>query len=592
VISVSLWLNRAVIPFPFTAIVGLERAKRSLIFHAIDPRLGGTLLLGHRGCAKTTLARAFAALLPEGAAFVEVPLGATEDRLLGSVDAQHLLDAGAWRGQRGLIEQAHGGVLYIDEINLLADALADFILDSAATGQYRMERDGLTRHAESRYILIGSMNPDEGELRPQLSDRFAHGVRIADDFSAAERIEIVRRRIAFDDDPQAFAETFADDEKALRSSIHAARERLARVAINDAQRRAIAEKARALQLEGVRAELAVVRTARCAAAFAERDVIHADDIEEAWSLCLGHRDAAQQDAPPPRAREPQVGAPENRGNGSGNVAQQQHQRSANSTAQFPRDAHAEPRRIEPMRPGDPDAHVLEWWTQQRRADEDLNARISDFKSSPHGRHIAWMSSLAAAAARGWKPRNGASENCGSGGWQVRYRNRTRKPHAWLFLDASHSTGAHEFLARARDAAAGLAQRFRAVRWHVLVLHGGRLEWTLRRAPGAHVQRALAGIRAACGKSHLSAALRVLRRAALRGGASPRDRIIFCSDGFVSGAAGEPTRRTVGRFQDALRAITRVKIPLLWLHPAPVRGMSQWLARVCGRLPVTRVRVAD
>src|SRR5215210_1666606 len=198
--------------FPFSAIVGLEQAKRSLIFHAIDPRLGGTLLLGHRGCAKTTLARAFAALLPGDAPFVEVPLGTTEDRLLGSVDAQHLLDEGKWRGRSGLIEQAHGGVLYIDEINLLADALADFILDSAATGQFRMERDGITRAVESRYILVGSMNPDEGDLRPQLTDRFAHGVRVSDDFSADERMEIVKRRIEFDDSPQSFVKMFADAE--------------------------------------------------------------------------------------------------------------------------------------------------------------------------------------------------------------------------------------------------------------------------------------------------------------------------------------------------------------------------------------------
>src|SRR5208337_3768805 len=133
------------ISFPFTAIVGMEDAKKSLIYHAIDPRIGGTLFLGHRGCAKSTLVRSF----------VEVPLGTTEDRLLGSVNAEALVEKRKWSGRIGLIEEANGGVLYIDEINLLPDHLADYILDSAASGRYRMERDGITRSVESRYILVG-----------------------------------------------------------------------------------------------------------------------------------------------------------------------------------------------------------------------------------------------------------------------------------------------------------------------------------------------------------------------------------------------------------------------------------------------------
>ena len=201
------------ISFPFTAIVGMEDPKKSLIYHAIDPRIGGTLLLGHRGCAKSTLVRSFAEVLRSISAtttpFVEVPLGTTEDRLLGSVNAEELVENRKWSGRIGLLEEAHGGVLYIDEINLLPDHLADHILDSAASGQYRMERDGFTRSVESRYILVGTMNPDEGDLRPQLSDRFAHGVLIRDDFNHAQRVEIVKRRIAFDDDPEKFVSDFA-----------------------------------------------------------------------------------------------------------------------------------------------------------------------------------------------------------------------------------------------------------------------------------------------------------------------------------------------------------------------------------------------
>src|SRR6516165_5649295 len=225
------------IQFPFAAIVGMEDARNSLIFHAIDPRIGGTLFLGHRGCAKSTLVRAFAEVLQLASnrqtPFVEVPLGTTEDRLLGSVDAQSLVERQVWSGRRGLIEEAHGGVLYIDEINLLPDHLADYILDSAAAGQYRLERDGIARSVESRYILVGTMNPDEGDLRPQLSDRFAHGVRIRDDFSHQQRIEIVKRRITFDDDPESFIAEFAPSMSALTNSIALARRRITEVSVSD-----------------------------------------------------------------------------------------------------------------------------------------------------------------------------------------------------------------------------------------------------------------------------------------------------------------------------------------------------------------------
>ena len=167
--------------------------------------------MGQRGCAKSTLARSFREILPsvsndQEATFVEVPLGTTEDRLLGSIDASRLLADGEWLMQTGLIEQANNGVLYIDEVNLLPDHLVDSILDSAASGQHRIERDGLSKNVSARYILIGSMNPEEGDLRPQLTDRFMHGVSVKDDFTVEERREIVRIRMNFDDDPSSFME--------------------------------------------------------------------------------------------------------------------------------------------------------------------------------------------------------------------------------------------------------------------------------------------------------------------------------------------------------------------------------------------------
>ena len=204
--------------FPFTAIVGMELVKRSLLYHAIDPTLGGLLLMGQRGCAKSTLARSFREILPsvskdQEATFVEVPLGTTEDRLLGSIDASRLLADGEWLMQTGLIEQANNGVLYIDEVNLLPDHLVDSILDSAASGRHRIERDGLSKNVSASYILIGSMNPEEGDLRPQLTDRFIHGVLVRDDFSVEERSEIVRLRMSFDDDPSSFVEEHGENGK-------------------------------------------------------------------------------------------------------------------------------------------------------------------------------------------------------------------------------------------------------------------------------------------------------------------------------------------------------------------------------------------
>src|SRR5258708_3754058 len=263
--------------FPFSAIGGMEDAKRSLIYHAIDSRIGGTLLLGHRGCDKSTLVRAFAELLQatstEPIPFVELPLGATEDRLVGSVSAEALVEQKKWEARIGLIEEANGGVLYVDEINLLPDNLADQLLDSAASGKHHLERDGITRRVESQYILIGTMNPEEGDLRPQLSDRFAHGIVIQDDFTSEQRVEVVRRRIQFDDDPDGFVEIFAESLADLAKRVARARTLVKSVTISEEQRLAIATRARELRVEGLRAELAVLRTARCAAARQHRATV-------------------------------------------------------------------------------------------------------------------------------------------------------------------------------------------------------------------------------------------------------------------------------------------------------------------------------
>ena len=278
---------------PFTAIIGMDLVKKSLLYHAIDPRLGGLLLMGHRGCAKSTLSRAFRDILSftenSEVPFVEVPLGTTEDRLLGSIDASTLLKKGEWSTKIGLIQLANGGVLYIDEINLLPDYLVDSLLDSSTSGQHRIEREGLSQNVNARYILIGSMNPEEGDLRPQLTDRFTHGILVRDEFSVDQRKEIVRIRMEFDDAPELFIEKHHKNQEDLKKQIIQARLNLKNVEISENLRNQVAEKASLLNLEGVRAELGVIRTVRCATAWRGEKIVSEADLEEAWMLCLGHR---------------------------------------------------------------------------------------------------------------------------------------------------------------------------------------------------------------------------------------------------------------------------------------------------------------
>ena len=182
--------------FPFSAVVGQDDAKLALLLCAIDPSIGGVLLRGQKGSAKTTVARALAALLPGESRFVELPLGATEDRVVGSVDLAEMLASGEQRVRPGLLSDAHGGVLYVDEVNLLADHLVDVLLDVATSGVNRIERDGIAHQHPARFVLVGSMNPEEGDLRPQLLDRFGLSVTISASDVPSERADAVRRRLA------------------------------------------------------------------------------------------------------------------------------------------------------------------------------------------------------------------------------------------------------------------------------------------------------------------------------------------------------------------------------------------------------------
>ena len=272
--------------FPFSAVVGQDDAKLALLLAAAEPLLGGVLLRGDKGSAKTTLARGLAALLPGDAPFVELPLGATEDRVVGSIDLATLLRDGEPTFSAGLLAAAHGGVLYVDEINLLADHLVDVLLDVAVSGVNRVERDGVTHEHPARFVLIGSMNPEEGELRPQLLDRFGLVVvDVTSPLDPAERAEAVRRRLASDRSAESLAEHVADDAAlAARIAALAAPPMLPDSLIEMASRLALEVGA-----EGLRADLMLCRAATAHAGWRGAPEADADDLRAVAALVLGHR---------------------------------------------------------------------------------------------------------------------------------------------------------------------------------------------------------------------------------------------------------------------------------------------------------------
>jgi magnesium chelatase subunit D len=271
--------------FPFTAVVGQDELKVALLLAAVDPRIGGVLLRGQKGSAKTTLARALAALLPGDAPFAELPLGATEDRLVGTLDLAAALTGGERRFEPGLLAAAHGGVLYVDEVNLLPDHLVDVLLDVAASGVNRVEREGISYQHSARFVLIGSMNPEEGELRPQLLDRFGLAVTVTAPTEPAVRAEAVRRRLAFDAAPAAFAARWAAPEDELQRRLVTARP----APVHDRLLMAITTLCAQLGAEGLRADLVMTRAIAALAGWEGRPAAGPDDVRRVAGLALAHR---------------------------------------------------------------------------------------------------------------------------------------------------------------------------------------------------------------------------------------------------------------------------------------------------------------
>ncbi|WP_040504034.1 ATP-binding protein [Leucothrix mucor] len=295
--------------FPFVAVTGQALLKLALTLTAINPSIGGVLISGPRGSAKTTLARGLAALLPTPGSFTTLPLGASEEMLIGTLNLQQALSDKQVNFNPGLLAKAHHGVLYVDEVNLLPDALVDLLLDVSASKVNIIERDGISHRHPADFLLIGTMNPDEGELRPQLQDRFGLSVELSNQYRIDERIEIVKLREAFDQNPAEFCAQYAEAQQQLIDQIKHATQRLKQIDCPDAIRHAIAERSHRANVDGMRADIVWYRAALAHAAWQGRDVITVADLDAVEPLVLQHRrreaNTPAPPTPPPYSRPPE-----------------------------------------------------------------------------------------------------------------------------------------------------------------------------------------------------------------------------------------------------------------------------------------------
>jgi magnesium chelatase subunit I len=286
--------------FPFAALLGQSELQQALLLATVDPGIGGVLVSGPRGTAKSTAARALAELLPDGQ-FVTLPLNASEERLVGTLDIEMVLRDGAVRFSPGLLASAHGGVLYVDEVNLLPDTLVDALLDAAASGVNTVERDGVSHSHAASFVLIGTMNPEEGELRPQLTDRFGLMVALQNCFDAQVRQQIVKARLAFDMDPHAFRERHAQQQEEHVRRIRAARAALSQLAFDDAVHEHVSALCIAAHVDGMRADLVMLRAARALAALEAADAVTVAHVDRVAQSVLLHR---QRSGDVPHEQEP------------------------------------------------------------------------------------------------------------------------------------------------------------------------------------------------------------------------------------------------------------------------------------------------
>lgn len=473
--------------YPWSAVVGQDALKHALLLCAIDPSIGGVLVQGPRGVAKTTLARALGQLVD--GSFVELPLGASEERVTGSLDLDTALRDSKVSFSPGLLARAHQGVLYVDEVNLLPDALVDLLLDAAATGQNSVERDGISHVHPARFVLVGTMNPEEGELRPQLTDRFGLSVSAASEITVAERATIVQRRLAFDADPLAFQEHYRAEQELLLARCRRARQQAPHIPLVGPALELVSALCHAAHVEGVRADLAMLRAARAHAAWHERDEITEADVEAVAELALAHRQSGPPEPPKSSPRggsaPPSSGGTPTRGPTGGSQAGS----SRSSSSAAPSDdagrpfAHANPSSTSDAThdPGRPERGALPavpvraesaatlpgWLKRARGRRTELRRRGPGQREATRGRR--GLESRSGAAAVDWfatlahAPRPTRAD--------LRYRTR-RAPHVALWvlaLDCSASMLRSGALAAAKGVAHAFEAQAVRVGAHVALL---------------------------------------------------------------------------------------------------------------------------